>query len=142
MKKILALVLAMMMLFALCACGAKEEAPAEVAPEAAPAAEGEVAPAVEAAPAEGEAAPAEGSASGEPTGEPIAELYPADGYSKDFEGYKTYAIDALKSDPSAPAAIVDMTVAAFEAATDGSAADFEMMISQGRILSYDEFING
>ena len=143
MKKILALVLAMMMVLALCACGAKEEAaPAEVAPavEAAPA---EAAPAVEeAAPAEGEAAPAEGTASGEPTGEPVAELYPADGYSKDFEGYKAYAIDALKSDPSAPADIVDMTVAAFEAATDGSAADFEMMINQGRILSYDEFING
>ena len=37
MKKILALLLAMMMVLALCACGAKEEAPAEVAP-AAPAA--------------------------------------------------------------------------------------------------------
>lgn len=132
MKKILALVLAMMMVMALCACGGGEEtAPAEVAP-AAPAA----------APAEGEAAPAEGAPSGEPTGEPVAELFDAAGYSKDFEGYKAYAIDALKSDPNAPADIVDMTVAAIEAATDGSAADFEMMINQGRILSYDEFING
>lgn len=131
MKKIIALVLAMLMVLALCACGAKEEAPAEVAP-AAPAA----------APAEGEAAPAEGAASGEPTGEPVAELFPADGYSKDLDGYKAYAIDALKSDEHAPAEVVDMTVAAIEAATDGTAADFDMMINQGRILSYDEFING
>ena len=131
MKKILALVLAMLMVLALCACGAKEEAPAEVAPAAAPA-----------APAEGEAAPAEGAPSGEPTGEPVAELFPADGYSKDLDGYKAYAIDALKSDEHAPAEVVDMTVAAIEAATDGTAADFDMMINQGRILSYDEFING
>lgn len=128
MKKILALVLAMMMVMALCACGGGEEAaPAEVAPGA-PAA----------APAEGEA----GAPSGEPTGEPVAELFDAAGYSKDLEGYKAYAIDALKSDPNAPAEIVDMTVAAIEAATDGAAADFEMMINQGRILSYDEFIKG
>lgn len=137
MKKILALVLAMMMVLALCACGAKEEAPAaEAAPAAAPAA------APEAAPAEGEAAPAEGAPSGEPTGEPVAELFDATGYSKDLEGYKAYAIDALKSDPNAPADIVDMTVATIEAVTDGNATDFEMMINQGRILSYDEFING
>ncbi len=124
MKKILALVLALMMMCALVACGGGEEAPAA---EAAPAA----------APAE---APAAGEPSEEPTGEPIAELYPADGYSKDLEGYKAYAIDALKSDPNAPAEIVDMTVAAIEAATDGNAADFDMMIHQGRILSYEEFI--
>lgn len=132
MKKILALVLAMMMLFALCACGGGEEA----APEAPAApAEGEAVP-------EGAVAPPEGTELGEPTGEPIAELFDASGYSKDLEGYKAYAIDALKSDPSAPPDIVDMTVAAIEAATDGNAADFEMMINQGRILSYDEFING
>jgi len=51
MKKVLAMLLALCMIFALCACGAKEEAPA-----AAPAAPAEEAPA--AAPAE-EAAPAE-----------------------------------------------------------------------------------
>ena len=46
MKKILALVLALCMVFALCACGAKTEAPATEAPAAeAPAAE---APAAEA----------------------------------------------------------------------------------------------
>jgi len=127
MKKIIALVLAMLMVLALCACGAKEEAPAEVAP---------------AAPAEGAVAPPEGAELGEPTGEPVAELFPADGYSKDLDGYKAYAIDALKSDEHAPAEVVDMTVAAIEAATDGTAADFDMMINQGRILSYDEFING
>ena len=141
MKKILALLLAMMMVLALCACGAKEEAaPAEVA-AAAPAAAEAAAPEA-AAPAEGEAAPAEGTASGEPTGEPVAELFDAAGYAKDFEGYKAYAIDALKSDPNAPADIVDMTVAAIEAAADETAADFDMLISQGRILSYDEFVNG
>ena len=131
MKKILALVLAMLMVLALCACGAKEEAPAEVAPEAA----------TEAVP-EGAVAPPEGTELGEPTGEPVAELFPADGYSKDLDGYKAYAIDALKSDEHAPAEVVDMTVTAIEAVTDGNAEDFDMLISQGRILSYDEFING
>ena len=138
MKKILALALALMMMCALVACGGGTEEAAAPAVEAAPAAEA----AVEAAPAEAPAGEAvvEGSASGEPTGEPVAELFPADGYAKDFEGYKAYAIDALKSDPSAPADIVDMTVAAIEAATDEASADFAMMVSQGRILSYEEFI--
>ena len=63
MKKILALTLALMMVLALCACGAKEEAPAEVAPEAVAEAATEAA---EAAPEAAEAAPAaEGDASGE-----------------------------------------------------------------------------
>lgn len=130
MKKILALALALMMMLALVACGGGEEA-APAAPAEAPAA----APA-EAAP---EAAAA-GEPSEEPTGEPVAELFPADGYSKDFEGYKAYAIDALKSDEHAPAEIVDMTVAAIEAAADETAADFAMLINQGRILSYEEFV--
>lgn len=83
MKKILALTLAMMMVLALCACGAKEEAPAEVAPEAV------VEAAPEAAPEAAEAAPAEGDASGEmgasgemASGEPSAEQLNA---SQDFE---------------------------------------------------------
>lgn len=128
MKKTLALVLALMMMLALVACGGND-APAE-APAAAPAA-----PAAEAP-----AAPAAGEPSEEPTGEPVAELYPADGYSKDLDGYKAYAIDALKSDEHAPAEVVDMTVAAIEAATDGNATDFDMMINQGRILSYEDFL--
>ena len=132
MKKTLALVLALMMMLAMVACGGNDapaEAPAE-APAAAPAA-----PAAEAP-----AAPAAGEPSEEPTGEPVAELYPADGYSKDLDGYKAYAIDALKSDEHAPAEVVDMTVAAIEAATDGNATDFDMMINQGRILSYEDFL--
>lgn len=68
MKKIIALLLALVMVFALCACG-KTEAPAEAKPEeAAPAeteaAPAEEAPAEEAAPAETEAAPAEETHSG------------------------------------------------------------------------------
>lgn len=128
MKKTLALVLALMMMLALVACGGND-APAE-APAAAPAAPAADAP----------AAPAAGEPSEEPTGEPVAELYPADGYSKDLDGYKAYAIDALKSDEHAPAEVVDMTVAAIEAATDGNATDFDMMINQGRILSYEDFL--
>ena len=49
MKKILCLIMALVMVFSLCACGAKEEAPA--AP-AAPAEKAEAAPAAPAAPAE------------------------------------------------------------------------------------------
>ena len=49
MKKILALVLALCMVFALCACGAKTEAPAQAPAAEAPAAE---APAAEAPKAE------------------------------------------------------------------------------------------
>ena len=128
MKKILALVLALMMVLALAACGGGAEeaaAPAEAAAEAVP---------------EGAVAPPEGTELGDPTGEPVAELFPTDGYSKDFEGYKAYAIDALKSDEHAPAEVVEMTVAAIEAAADETSADFDMLISQGRILSYAEFI--
>lgn len=141
MKKTLALLLAMMMVFALCACGAADEAaPAEdttvgaadAAAEAAEVAAEEAAPA-----AEGEAS---GEASEEPTGEPVAELFSADGYNKDLDGYKAYAIDALKQDEHAPADIVDTTVAGIEAATDGNDDAFSMLTNQGLILTYDEFI--
>lgn len=128
MKKTLALLLAMVMILALCAaCGSKDEAPA--AEEAAPA-------------AEEAAAPAEGipEASEEPTGEPVAELYPADGYDKTFEGYKAYAIDALKQDEHAPAEIVETTIETINAAEEGSDDAFAMLINQGLILSYDEFV--
>ena len=137
MKKLIALLLAMMMVFALCACGGGDKADAPAAP-AAPAADG-------AAPAgapEGAVAPPEGEASEEPSGEPVAELYPTDGYSKDFEGYKQYVVDALKSDEHAPPEIVDMTVAAIGELTEADADSdtFGMMIHQGRIVSYDEFV--
>ena len=82
----------------------------------------------------------EGEASEEPTGEPVAELFPADGYSKDLEGYKQYAIDALRSDEHAPADIIETSVASIEAVTDGNDSSFEMMVNQGRILSYADFI--
>ena len=139
MKKTLALILALVMILALCAaCGGSKEEAAPAAEAAAPAAEA-AAPAAEAP-----AAPAEGATIGEPseepTGEPVAELFPADGYSKDLEGYKQYAIDALKSDEHAPAEIVDSTIEAINALTDGNDATFDMLIRQGRILSYDEFI--
>ena len=130
MKKIITLLLAMVMVLALCACGSSNEA-------AAPAAE---APAAPEAPADAPAAPADGEPSEEPTGEPVAELYPADGYSKDLEGYKQYAIDALRSDEHAPAEIVDSTVEAINAVTDGNDETFAMLINQGRILSYADFI--
>ena len=133
MKKILALLLAMMMVLALCACGGGDEeaAPAEVAP----AAEGEAVP-------EGAVAPPEGTELGEPTGEPVAELFDATGYSKDLEGYKAYAIDALKSDEHAPADIIESSVESINGVTDGNDESFSMLVNQGRILSYDEFING
>ena len=126
MKKTLALILALMMVLAFAACGG-EEAAAPAAEAPAPA-------------ADAPAAPVEGQPSGEPTGEPVAELYPTDGFAKDFDGYKAYAIAALKTDEHAPAEVVDMTVAAIEVATDGNATDFDMLINQGRILSYEDFL--
>ena len=133
MKKTLALILALVMIAAVCAgCGGSKAE--EAAPAAAPAAEAPAAPAAEAP-----AAP-EGEASEEGSGEPVAELFPADGYSKDLDGYKQYAIDALKSDEHAPAEIVDSTIESINAAADGSDASFAMMIYQGRILSYEEFV--
>ena len=140
MKKTLALLLAMVMILALCAaCGSKDEAPA--AEEAAPAA-AEAAAEEAAAVAEEAAAPAEGvpEASEEPTGEPVAELYPADGYDKTLDGYKAYAIDALKQDEHAPAEIVETTIETINAAEDGNDDAFAMLINQGLILSYDEFV--
>ena len=133
MKKILALLLALVMIMALCAaCGSKTEEPAPAA-----------APAADEAPAdapEGAVAPPEGAELGEPTGEPVAELFPADGYSKDFEGYKQYAIDALQQDEHAPPEIVETTIESINAAADGNDEAFSMLINQGLILSYDEFV--
>ena len=67
MKKVLAMLLALMMVLSLCACGAAEE-------EAAPAAEEAAAPVAEAA------APA------------AEEAAPADAAAGDFEAYKQYVI--------------------------------------------------
>lgn len=128
MKKLIALLLAVMMVAALCACGGSSES-------AAPAADTAAAPAAPAA--EGATI---GEPSEEPTGEPVAELFPADGYAKDLEGYKEYVIAALESDEHAPPEIVESTIEAINAATDGNDATFDMMIRQGRILSYEDFI--
>ena len=158
MKKILALLLALVMVMALAACGGGSAPAEETAPEApveeaaAPEApvEEPAAPAEEpAAPVEEPAAPADpagdasgemGEASEEPTGEPVAELYDPAGYDKDLEGYKAYVIDALRSDEHAPAEIIEMTVETITAATDGNDSTFDMMIHQGRILSYEDFL--
>ena len=142
MKKIVALLLAMMMVLALCACGAKEEAPAEVAPaavaEAAPAAEPDAA-APGAAPAEA-AAPAEGEASGEI---PAPDFYaPTDAYSKDFEGYRQYVIDAFATDPGAPEDLKASYNASFEAMTEDTMGDTSVanLVDLGLIVSYEEFL--
>jgi uncharacterized lipoprotein YehR (DUF1307 family) len=133
MKKIVALILAMMMVFALCACGggSDDTAAAATTTEAAAPAD---------AP-EGAVAPPEGGELGDPTGEPVAQLVEPDAsYSKDLDGYKAYVIDALKGDEHAPADIVETSIENINAATDGSDDAFEMMINQGLVLGYDEFI--
>lgn len=143
MKKIVALLLAMMMVLALCACGAKEEAPAEVAPAApaAPAAAPDAVAPEAAAPA---AAPAEGEASGEPSGEiPAPEFYaPTDAYAKDFEGYRQYVIDAFATDPGAPADLKESYNASFEAMTEDTMADTSVanLVDLGLIVSYEDFL--
>ncbi len=146
MKKIALLLLAMLMVLSLCACGAKEEAPAtEAAPAApaAPAAAPDAAAPVAAAPA-APAAPAEGEASGEPSGEiPAPEFYaPTEAYSKDFEGYRQYVIDAFATDPGAPAELKESYNASFEAMTEDTMADTSVtnLIDLGLICSYEEFL--
>jgi uncharacterized lipoprotein YehR (DUF1307 family) len=134
MKKFVALLLAMMMVFALCACGGgSDDATAETTTTTEAAAPADA--------PEGAVAPPEGADLGDPTGEPVAQLVePDSSYSKDLDGYKAYVIDALKSDEHAPADIVESTIENINAATDGNDDAFEMMISQGLVLNYDEFI--
>ena len=147
MKKIVALLLAMMMVLALCACGAKEEAPAEVAPAApaAPAAAPDAA-APGAAPAAPAEAPAEaaGEASGEASGEiPAPEFYaPTEAYAKDFEGYRQYVIDAFATDPGAPEDLKASYNASFEAMTEDTMADTSVanLVDLGLIVSYEDFL--
>ena len=138
MKKMTALLLAVMMLLTLCcACGAKEEAPAvEAAPvEAAPAAAADAAAPVEAA-----AAPAEGEASGEI---PAPDFFaPTDAYTKDFNGYRQYVIDAFATDPGAPDDLKESYNASFEAMTEETMADTSVsnLIDLGLIVSYEDFL--
>ena len=139
MKKIVALLLTMLMVLSLCACGAKEEASApEAAPAApaAPAAAPDAAAPVEAAPA----APAEGEASGEI---PAPDFYaPTEAYAKDFEGYRQYVIDAFATDPGAPADLKESYNASFEAMTEETMADTSVanLIDLGLIVSYEDFL--
>lgn len=128
MKKTLALILALMMVLCLCACGDKAEETTE-----APAAPAGEAP----------AAPAEGEGSGEMSGEPqTKELFPADGYEKTFEGYKSYVSDALTNDGGSPfledelAAIASTTEADF----DPTANPWAMQVEFGLVLSYEDFL--
>ena len=72
--------------------------------------------------------------------EPVAELFPDDGYERTLEGYKAYAIDALRQDEHAPEDIVETTVEDIHAADDGEAECFSILIDQGRILPYDQFM--
>ena len=101
MKKVLSLLLAMMMVLALCACGGSNEetAPAEIAPEVA-----EIAPAgaaVAAGDASGEAGGASGEASGAMTGMTVdlsvnAVIPTADApetYTADADGWQQYMLD-------------------------------------------------
>lgn len=123
MKRIIALLLAVLMLLALCACGAKDEAPAE-------------APAAPAAP------PPAGETSGEPSGNPpTPEFYePTNAYAKDFEGYRQYCIDAFATDPGAPAELKDAYNAEFKAMADDTGTTVQALIGLGLICSYEDFL--
>ena len=170
MKKILALLLAMVMVLALAACGGgsaeepaaapvEEPAAEAVVPDAAAPVKPEVpaepeAPAAEAGDASGEMGvasgemgDASGEASGAPSGDPPegthpdAELVePTADYSKDLDGYKAYAIDALKTDPGAPAASKDEMIANIEAAESADDDAFGKLTEPGRILVYEDFL--
>ena len=132
MKKTLALLLAVMMLVCLCAaCGDKAETTETTTTAAAPA-EGET-PAVA----------ADGEASADMSGEPqTKDLFPADGYDKTFDGYKSYVSDALKSDGGSP--FLEDELAAIDATTetdyDPTANPWAMQIEFGLILSYEDFL--
>ena len=145
MKKIIALLLAVLMLAALCACGSKEEAAAPAAAEAPAAAPAGDAP----------AAPPEGEASGEPTGEPPADV-PASGSveneahgtaSADEAGYKEYLHAWLDYERTVNSTMTDDMKAEFEACIDAGdfttfPADmlFNGMLTSGAAMTYDEFV--
>lgn len=144
MKKIIALLLAVMMLMSVCAaCGSKDDSTAEApaAPAADAAAQDAAAPDA-AAPA----APAEGDASGEPSGEasanpPTPDFYePTDAYTKDFEGYRQYVIDAFATDPGAPEELKESYNAEFNAMTDDTGTTVQALIGLGLICSYEDFL--
>ncbi len=147
MKRIIAMLLAVMMVLALCACGSKAEEPApEAAAPAAPAAEPDAA--APEAPAAPDAAPA-GAASGEPSGEasekPEVQSYMPDqgNYSKDFEGYRQYSKDGYRADPFHPAELEAETIGEMEGATEDNyteCTNWKNIIDLGVILSYEDFL--
>ena len=141
MKRIIALLLLAVMALCLCAaCGSKDEPAAEApAPAAAPAEAAE--PAVPAS------VPTEGEASDEPSGEPSGqpptpEFYePTDAYTKDFEGYRQYVIDAFATDPGAPEELKEAYNAEFAVMTDDAGNTVQALIGLGLICSYEDFLN-
>lgn len=140
MKKVIALLLAALMVLSLCACGSKEEAPAPAEAPAAPAAPAE-APAAAPAPA---VEAVGGEASGEASGEiPAPEFYePTDAYAKDFEGYRQYVIDAFATDPGAPADLKEAYNASFEMMTEETMGETSVanLVDLGLICSYEDFL--
>lgn len=141
MKRIIALLmLAVMALCLLAACGSKDEPAAEAPVSAAAPVEG-------AAPAAPDAAaPAEGEASGEPSGEasaaPTPEFYvPTDAYAKDFEGYRQYVTDAFATDPGAPEELKESYNETFRTMTDDTNTTVQALIGLGLICSYQDFLN-
>jgi hypothetical protein len=147
MKKILALLLATMMVFALCACGGSDDAAettTETAVEAAaePAAEA-AAPADDAAAPEAPAGEAvEGDGSGESSQEQALELFDSTGYDKTFEGYIQWVRDALQSQDGNPNLESDLETldTVTEDTYDPDSMPFSMQIQFGLITSYEDFI--
>ncbi len=151
MKKLTALLLAVMMVMALCACGGSDDSSAaedaaEIAAE--PAAEPDAAaPGSETADAAEE--PAAGEASGEPSGEPSGEMdvesyMPDEGdYAKDFEGYRQYCRDGYLADAFHPAELEEETLAEIDGATEDNyteCTNWTNIIDLGVVLSYEDFL--
>lgn len=149
MKKILVLLLAMTMVFALCACGGSSGDTA-AAPDSA---------AAPAAPAEGGNPPAqpEGEASGEPSGEPPADVPQSSAMANEAHGgtpgatseadYQAYLKAWLAYEQSVNSTMSDENVAEFISLIDaGNYTDFpaEMLFSgmlvTGSAMTYDEFV--
>ena len=155
MKRIIAFLFALMMIMALCACGAKEDASAapEVLAEPPVVQEAPDAPEAPAAVASDE--PAE-AASGEPAGTASGEassapedvqvqdlnLFPMEGYDKTFAGYIEWVCAALASQAGNPN--LESELAAVRAVTEDSynpeAMPFSMQIRFGLITSYEDYL--
>ena len=139
MKRIVALLLAMMMLMSICAaCGSKDDSADAPAAPAAPAAAPDAAAPDAAAPE----APPEGEPSGDPSeNPPTPDFYePTDAYSKDFEGYRQYVIDAFASDPGAPEDLKEAYNAEFKVMEDDTGTTVQALIGLGLICSYEDFL--